>query len=144
MKITDIINQIYAQTQTIGQCGAMKGTEDFEAICELFKSNIGVEFCMKNHFPNMATLRLFKPYHPEQYGIYIDAGAITLTNPKQVVLVGRTMATINCDSLQRHDIVLFHGAQAVVNASGWAVCHTTVEQGCHIIRNTSDHAVILC
>lgn len=144
MKVEDIINQIYAQTKIIGQCGAMTGTEDFAAICRLFKSAIGVEYCIEHHFPNMATLRMFKPYNPEQYGIYIDAGVITLKNPRQVLLCGRTSATINCDSLEhRHEVILMHGAKAVVNASKWAVCSVTVEQGCSVIKNTSDNAIIL-
>ncbi len=144
MKVQDIINQIYAQTKVIGQCGAMKGTEDFDAICRLFKSAIGVEYCINNHFPNMSTLRLFKPYNPEKNGIYIDAGVITIKNPKKVLLCGRTSATIFCDDLEyRHEIVLMHGAKAVVNASKWAVCSVTQEQGCSVIKNTSDHAIIL-
>ena len=144
MKVEDIINLMYVQANTIGQCGAFKGTESLEEICALLKSPQGVEFCLGNHFPNMATLRLFKTYKPEQYGVYVDAGAITLTNPTSVVLAGRTTANIICDSVDaRHQIVVMHGAKAVVNASKWAVCAVKIEQGCSVIKNTSDHAIIL-
>lgn len=144
MKVEDIVNMLYAQAQVIGQCGALRGTESLEEICALLKSPQGVEYCLGHHFPNMATLRLFKPYKPEQYGVYIDAGNITLTNPKSVVLAGRTTASIICDSLDdKHDIVVMHGAKAVVNASKWAVCIVAMETGCSVIKNTSDHAIIL-
>lgn len=138
-----IINQIYAQAQMLGCCDKFKGTEDLQGIINLFTSVQGIEFCMKHHFPNIATLRLFKPHHVEKYGIYIDAGAITLTNPKQVILIGRTTATINCSTLERHEIVLLHGARACVNASKWAVAFIKAEQGCSYIKNTSENALIL-
>ena len=91
----------------------------------------------------MATLCLFKLYKVERFGIYIDAGTIELHNPSRAILIGRTSATVKCNTLEMHDIILLHGAKAIVNASGWAVCKTTVEAGCSIIRNTSENAVIL-
>lgn len=30
------------------------------------------------NFPNIATFRRFKKYHPERYGVYIDSGEISL------------------------------------------------------------------
>lgn len=92
METNAIIKQIYSQARQLGCCDLFKGTEDFEALVRLFRSPQGVEFCMNNHFPNTATFRLFKPLRPEQYGIYIDAGNITLTNPDKAILIGRTTA----------------------------------------------------
>lgn len=139
-----IIQQIYEQARLLGACSLFTGKErTLEDIVSLFTTTQGMEFCVNNHFPNMATFRLFKPYKVERFGIYIDAGTITLHNPKQAILIGRTSATINNDTLEAHEIILLHGAKAIVNASGWAVCKTTVETGCSIIRNTSENAVIL-
>lgn len=139
-----LIKQIYEQARLLGACPLFTGKErTLEDIVRLFTSPQGIEFCADNHFPNMATFRLFKPHNVERFGIYIDAGTLTLRNPERAVLIGRTSATIFCDTLASHDIILLHGAKAVVNASGWAVCKTTVETGCHIIRNTSENAVIL-
>lgn len=139
-----IIRQIYAQAKILGVCPLFTGLErTLDEIIDLFASPQGIEFCIKNHFPNIATFRLFKRYNVEKYGIYIDAGTITLKNPVRAILIGRTSATIYCDTLEMHDITLLHGAKAVVNASKWAVAHTTVESGCNIIRNTGDHAIIL-
>lgn len=139
-----IIKQIYRQARLLGACHLFTGKErTLEDIVRLFTTPQGIEFCAGKHFPNMATFRLFKPHNVERFGIYIDAGTITLNNPERAIVIGRTSAIINCDTLASHEVILLHGAKAVVNASGWAVCVTTVETGCHIIRNVSENAVVL-
>lgn len=138
-----IIRQIYTQAKQLNACALFKGTEDLEGIVRLFASPQGLEFCMNNHFPNTATLRLFKPFGVERYGIYIDAGSITLKNPERAILIGRTSATVDCDTNVRHEVVILHGAKALVNASKWAVVFTKVEAGCVCLKNTSDNALIL-
>lgn len=139
-----LIKQIYAQARLLNACDLFTGKErTLDDIVRLFSSVQGLEFCIKNHFPNIATFRKFKPFNVERFGIYIDAGCITLENPAKAILIGRTSATVNCDTLARHEVFLLHGAKAVVNASKWAVVATTVEQGCSIIRNTSENAIVL-
>lgn len=91
----------------------------------------------------MATFRLFKPFGMEKYGIYIDAGNITLKNPDSVILIGRTQAQVDCDTNVRHEVIVMHGAKALVNASNWAVVFTKVGNGSICIKNTSDNAMIL-
>ncbi len=126
------------------QCEMFKGTErTVEEMAALLLSQQGLEFCMKYHFPNMATFRLFKGKGAEKYGIYIDAGTITLKNPERALLIGRTTATVYCDTLERHEVILMRGAKAVVNAAKWSVARVQAEQGCIVIKNTSENAVIL-
>lgn len=138
-----IIKQIYEQARQLGACELFTGKErTLEDIVDLFKTPQGIEFCIEHHFPNMATFRLFKPYGVQRFGIYIDAGTITLTNPERVILIGRTTATVNCDTLAAHKVILLHGASAVINASRWAVVGTTVERGCMVVKNASEHAII--
>lgn len=159
----EIIRQIYAQWRVVKEqvqqdfynrslpniaekyrkCDMFKGTEDLQSLVRLFTSPQGMEFCIKNRFPNMATFRLFKPFNPETYGIYIDAGIITLNNPKKAVLIGRTSATINCDTLERHEVFLLHGAKAFINASGWTVVSVQGSTGCQQVRNVTGNAIIL-
>lgn len=124
-------------------CDMFKGTEDIAEIALLFTSPQGLEFCLAANFPNLATFRLFKPYDPERYGFYIDAGNITLKNPKTAVLIGKTTATIECDTCAQHTIITMHGASAIVLASGWAVVHTETGISTNIVRRTSDHAIII-
>lgn len=126
------------------QCEMFKGTErTVEELAEVFMSTQGLEFCMKYHFPNMATFRMFKGCGVEKYGIYIDAGTITLKNPERAILIGHTSATVFCDTMQSHTITLLHGAKAVVNATKWAVVRVQAEQGCSCIKSTSGNAVII-
>lgn len=126
------------------QCNLFKGTErTVEELANVFTSPQGLEFCMRYHFPNMATFRLFKGSGAEKYGIYIDAGTITLKNPDKAILIGHTSATIYCDTLEKHVITLLHGAKAVVNASKWAVVRVQAEQGCSCIKSISGNAVII-
>lgn len=126
------------------RCSMFRGNEGVGELAELFKSPQGLEFCLKHHFPSIGTLRLFKGDNPEQYGIYIDSGAVTLDDPDgQILLIGRTMATVNCTSLKRYGIACMHGAKAVVNASGWAVVHVESDRDRSVIRNASEHAIII-
>lgn len=139
-----IIQQIYKQARLLGACELLTGKErTLEDIVRLFITPQGIEFCSEHDFPNMETFRKFIPYNVERFGIYIDAGTITLHNLRRVILIGNTAATINNDTLDAHEIILLHGAKAVVNASGWAVCKTTIGRGCDIVCNTSGNAVIL-
>ena len=126
------------------KCNMFKGTErSIEELAAVFTSRQGLEFCIRYHFPNIATFRLFKGQGVEKYGIYIDAGVITLNNPARAILIGRTSATVNCDECKQHEIMLLHGAKAVVNASKWAVASVTASLGCSVIKNTSENAIIL-
>lgn len=139
----DIIKQIFAQATQIGCCDKFKGSEDLQAIIQLFKSPQGLEFCIKNHFPRISTMRLFKPYKVERYGIYIDAGEITLSNPGVVLLIGNTSAKITCDTNKvRNEVVLMHGATAVIKALQWSVTFVKVERG-SFIKIIKDNAIIL-
>lgn len=143
-KIELLIQQVYKQAKELGVCSLFTGKErTLEEVVHLLSTPQGVEFCIDNHFPNIATFRLFKPYDMEKFGIYIDAGVITLNNPRCAILVGDTTATINCDTLDNHELILLHGAQAVLNASGWAVCKVTVAAGCNVTRKEIDNAIIL-
>ncbi len=139
-----IIRQLYAQATLLGACDLFTGQEEtIEELVKLFTSPQGLEFCIENHFPNIVTLRLFKEYGVEQYGIYIDAGVITLENPERVVLIGKTSATVNLDTLARHEITFMHGAKGQVNASKWAVARVKIGQGCNVIKNVFNNAIIL-
>ena len=140
----ELIQQIYKQARLLGACELFTGKErTLEDIVHLFVTPQGIEFCINNHFPNMETFRLFKPYKIERFGIYIDAGTITLHNPQRAILIGNTVATINNDTLDAHEVILLHGAKAVVNASGWAVGKAIVAEDGYIDSNVTDNAIIL-
>lgn len=124
-------------------CEMFKGTENLAELAELFTSPQGLEFCLSASFPNLNTFRLFKRHNPQRFGVYIDAGEITLHNPRRAILIGRTTATIKCDTCERHEVVTMHGASATVLASGWTVVSATAGRGTNITRRASDNAIIL-
>lgn len=142
MDIQSIIQMIYRQAQLLGACDLFKGTEDLAGLVKLFKSPQGIEFCLKNNFPNLATLRLFKPLDVEQFEIYIDAGTIQLINPTNAILVGRTIANINCDTNKAHRITLMQGAKATLTARQWAVAFVKEGRGTSCIKCVYDNAII--
>lgn len=133
---TEVANRLAA-------CRLFSGKETLPEVARLFKSPQGIEFCLAANFPTLATLRMFKSSCPEQFGIYIDAGNITLTDPGTVILIGRTSATVHCNQCQNNTIVTMHGAAATVLASGWAVVRTEAGAGTNIVRRSSDNAIIL-
>lgn len=127
----------------LAECKMFKGTETLEELAQLFLSPQGLEFCLAANFPSLATLRIFKKYDTRRLGFYIDAGTIRLKNPGKVVLIGRTNATIECDTCEAHTVVTMHGATATVVASGWAVVRTEAGIASGIIKRTSANAIIL-
>ena len=124
-------------------CDMFRGDENLAELCGLLLSPQAVEFGVKRHFPTLAIFRQFKDVDAAQYGVYIDAGEITLHNPDRVLLVGRTSATVICDRNERHEITVRCGASAVVRASKWAVVKVNSENGCRVIKNAADNAILL-
>lgn len=164
MEIKDIIRQIHGQwkqakahlaercaangntemASKLEACDMFKGNEELAAIVRLFTSPQGIEFCLAAKFPTLPTLRLFKRFGVDKFGVYIDAGNITLDNPRRAVLIGRTTARVNyTENNPLHNITLLRGASAVINAGGWAVVGVTAERGCKVIKNITGNAVVL-
>lgn len=128
------------------ECAMFRGDETVQQLAELIKSAKGSEFCLKYNFPNIASLRFFKPQNPARYGVYIDGGSVKLKNPEQgtILLAGRIAATIDIDdNSKRYEIILMHGAKAVINARHWSVVSVKTGQGCIAVRNATENAIIL-
>lgn len=124
-------------------CCMFKGTEDIEQIIKLFTSPQGIEFCQQYQFPDLQTLRKFKQYEVERFGVFIDAGRIVLNNVRRIVLVGDTQATISCDNTYRYEIIMMHGAKAEVYATGWAAVSIINKTGCEVKVTATERAKIL-
>lgn len=139
----NLISQIHEQAGRLGQCGKFSGNEDLNQIIDLFTSPQGVEFCLAHHFPALNTLAMFKPFDVHEKGVFINFGGLTISDRHRVVLIGRTSATINCNENVRYEILLMHGAKAVINANNWAVVSVKADKGCEVIKNASGNAVIL-
>lgn len=142
----EVIQNIYRQARQLGCCNLFKGTEDVESVLRLFASTQGMEFCMEHRFPNLTTMRKFKEYDPEllvSMGIYVDAGAINLRNPRRVILAGHTLASISYDTLEEHDVYVMHGAKCNVSAWQWAVVRVQQDSTSEVLKTTYNNAIIL-
>lgn len=117
----DLIKGIYHDALTLGACNKITGHEDMDGIIKVLFSPQGREFCMKHQFPSKEVFRKFLKYHPERYGVYIDAGKIELVEPKDVYLIGNTRAVIRLENTESHRICVMHGARASVHAGGFSV-----------------------
>lgn len=165
MEISEIIKSVHAQwiqakshleercraggrvsmASKLASCNMFRGVESLDQLAALFMSPQGIEFCIASRFPTLAVFRQFKPYNVDRFGIYIDAGDITLKNPHRAVLIGRTAAKIvYTENKPLHKLTLLRGASAAVTASGWAVVGVTQEYGCKLIKNTTENGIILC
>ena len=116
-----LIEQISEDAHYLGACDKITGSEDLEGIVRLLFSPQGREFCIKNQFPSMEVFRKFIKYHPDRYGVYIDAGRIDLVEPKDVFIVGNTTATIHIEATASHRICVMHGGSVSVYAGGYSV-----------------------
>jgi hypothetical protein len=140
----DAIRKIYEQAQAIGQCGLFKGTETFEDLVALFRSPQGQEFCEKYDFPNLKTWReIARAYDLTRFGIYVDAGRISLSNKPHVTLVGNTTGEcLRYDELKRHEVVLMHGARANIVAEKWAVVFVCKDRSSSYTKEQKDYSII--
>ena len=107
--------------EKLNVCNMFKGTESMEEMIPLMFSAQGAEFLTTYGFPDIETFRMFKKYHPERFGVYIDCGKINLSGVQRAFLVGNTQAEIKCDETALYRIILMHGASAEIEASGYSV-----------------------
>ena len=138
-----LIKRIHTDALSLGACDKFTGLENMEEITKLLHSPHGEEFCMKHRFPSKKVFREFLKYSPEKYGIYIDAGRIELTEPKDVYLIGNTRATIHFEETEGHRVRLLHGAMATIHAGGWSVVRVLSDEDSKCEVNQSGRARIL-
>lgn len=124
-------------------CDMFKGNETLDELVELIFSPRGIEFLTKFGFPDLATFRKFKPYHPERFGVYIDSGKITLTEARRAFLIGDTVATVKYRESAGNRLHLMHGASASVLACGYSVVRIEKDLKSEVSFIKQDHARIL-
>ena len=95
------------------------------------------------NFPNIATFRRFKKYHPERYGVYIDSGEISLLEARKVFLIGDTTAELKYRETAGNRLFLMCGAKASVAASGYAVVKIEKDKDSEVSYIVQDNAKIL-
>lgn len=126
----------------LADCTMFKGTEDLDQLIRLMFTPQGIEFITRYSFPDLATFRKFKKYHPERYGVYIDCGDISLSEARKIFLVGNSYATLNYRETAGNRVYLMHGAQAFIIASGYAVIKTEHDAKSSVSYVTYDKAIV--
>lgn len=119
-----------------------KGTETLEELIKLMFTPKGIEFLTTYNFPDLKVFRMFKKYHPEKYGMYIDCGEIKLSEAHKVFLVGKTSATLSYDDTAASRVYLMHGANAVIVASGYAVVKIEKDGTSNVSVIKQDNAIV--
>ena len=128
--------------QKLADCTMFKGTENLEQLIRLMFTPQGIEFLTRYNFPDLATFRKFKKYHPERYGVYIDCGEISLSEARRVFLVGNSSATLNYRETAGNRVYLMHGARASIVASGYAVVKIENDAKSSVSYITKDKAIV--
>lgn len=139
----ELIEKIHRRAQAMGACSLFTGKETLEELISLMFAPQGVEFMMKNKFPDLDTFREFKQYHPERFGVYIDCGEIDLTEARNVFLIGNTVARMKYREIALNRLYLMCGAKAQVTASGYAVVRIEKDFHSDIDTKATEKAVIL-
>ena len=133
----------YEMARKLEACKMFTGEESMEEMINLMFSPQGAEFLTENNFPDIATFRKFKKYHPEQFGVYIDAGEISLSEAKNVFLVGNTAARLKYAQTQGNRLILMCGATARIEASGYCVLKIEKDDKSNVEVNVSGHAKVM-
>ena len=133
----------YEMARKLGACQIFTGEESMEEMINLMFSPQGAEFLTTYNFPDIATFRKFKKYHPEKFGVYIDCGKIAISEPKKAFLVGNTIATIKCEETAGNRIIAMCGATATIYASGYSVVKIEKDSQSKVSYTINDHAKVL-
>lgn len=127
----------------IAECSVFRGNEGIKDLVAVAFTPQGSEFVTRYGFPSIDDFRKMDSIQMRNYGVYIDRGMIGLTNEEQVLIVGNTKATINCDTIGRYKIIVMHGAKATINASNYAVVKVETDNTAEIVTNVINHAKII-
>lgn len=115
--------KIHEMLRRLHVCDMVRGNETTAELLRLLTTPQGLEFFQKTGFPTLEVARAFCGADAEAAGVWIDAGQITLHNPRRVVLLGNTRARLIYDDLadEKHNVTVMHGGSAHIDASSWAV-----------------------
>lgn len=127
----------------LDECAMFSGNESLTELAELMFTPQAREFMLANRFPNLSIFRKFKPYHTEQFNIYIDSGQLTLDDPGRCILIGNTEADIICRKTQKNDIIIMHGASANVYGYDFAVLNIEKDRKSKADVYTQDNALLV-
>ncbi|MCM1166761.1 MAG: hypothetical protein NC401_12215 [Ruminococcus sp.] len=132
----------YDVADKIDACDIFSGDETLPELIDKIFTPQGREFMTSFGFPDIETFRRFIPYHPEQYGVFIDASEIAITDVSRVCLIGNTSARLNYAKTQGNTVILMHGANADIIAAGYSVVKVELGAQCRYHADKRDNAIV--
>ena len=128
MEARDILKKAIS----IGACSNSGKATDWKSLCWLFFTPQGREFCENNNFPSIEIFREMKPY-VRPYGVFVDAGMISIKNNANVGIIGKTEAMIEYDdNTKLHRVMVMHGARIVLKITNYAVVNIVNVDNCPV------------
>ncbi len=139
----NLIKKLLCEYHSAPNCDGIQGSETVKELIDFLFSD-GFGYCIERHFPSIGLWREFnEKFDLRQYGVYVDAGAISLHNGKKIALVGDTQANVRCDEIEVYRIIALHGATADVTAEGSAMVCIRHGEDCSVSKTKKDRGKFL-
>lgn len=132
----------FDMARKLAACRFLTGNETMPELIDKLFSPQGREFMTRFGFPKLETFRRFIPFHPEQYGVFIDAQKIARIDDSRVCLIGNTSAWLKYRETQGNTVILMHGATADIDASGFAVVKVERDAVSNVDVHIVDRAIV--
>lgn len=129
----------------LGACDKSGKATDWGSLAWLMFTPQGREFCEEKKFPSLEMWRNMKDSIVGKQPVRIDAGEITMNNPKNLAIIGNTTANLTYSGVDVvHKLIVMHGAKARVRATEYAVVLVVkIGDGCEVEYNNDETAKIL-
>ena len=138
-----ITKDVCDMARNLGACRLIDDIKDIEILSKYIFRPQGLEFCILHQFPSLQVMRQYKD-NVSRYGYFIDCGFISRSNDNNIVLAGDTTGELSFDDpTSLHKVILMHGAQAIINASNYAVIQIYQIGDCDVTINKDQTAIIL-
>lgn len=121
---------------SLGACSLLKPEATIYDLDNLLWHPQGWEFCAKHGFPSLNSL---VGLDDEGYrGILVNAGDVQ-SYAYRTAAAGDTNITLVADNVrEKYDVILFHGASLVIEASNYSVIHVVCVGACTMSFNNID------
>ena len=137
----DVMKEAIAQ----GACGKSGKASDWSTLAWMLFTPQGREFCEEKQFPSLRMWREIKESIIGRHPINIDAGEIRVNNPKNIAVIGDTVANLTYSGTDTvYKLIVMHGGKARVRATNYAVLLVVkIGDDCEIEYNNDETARIL-
>lgn len=119
----------------------LAGCDDSEIDRMMIMYVKGIDFCMKNDWPNLDTVRNVFKGRMEHHGVHCDEDC-KICNCRFNVLLGRCRADISFDQYEVGEIYVRHDSMAKIAVSGNAIVRVDVYDSTRVEINATGNAKV--